>query len=140
MPKIREMIAEATGGLDYTNYLMEVTLYTIEELSEMYEVRDRQGMMGMIPCYFVGDWDAYAKWKIDEILGLGVAKCLVQSTDKSVKICTLDIRYQIPLFTIKSMKRLRFDDFDWFEGFIDFVGVHELDTNDRIALEMGDGV
>lgn len=137
MPTIRDMITDAIiNSNNYSNYIVEVTLYTIEEFSKMYDVKERQGMHGMIPCYFIGDWNAYAKWKIDEILEQGVVRCISEVTDRSIKICTLDGIYQIPNFTIKSMKRLRFDNFDWHEGLIEFVGVDELDTNDRVALEM----
>jgi len=120
---------------DCSLYCRKIIFYSVAELESKFVVKKVMGMHGEIEVYVINGLN-FKKWLMDEIAQLGEAMCLIEESPKGTKICTIDKKYQIRNEMIKEVVQIRFDDFDWFEGYVNFVKVGDLDGNDLAALEM----
>lgn len=119
----------------YENYICEIELFSVEELRQKYEIKEVLGFGCMISTYSINDGN-YRCWQFDEISKLEKINCLIEKGPNGTKITSLDLKYQISEHLIKSIKQLRFDHFDFREGYNNFVGINELDGNDIAAIDM----
>jgi len=115
--------------------LFEFEFFSQDEIESNYKIESRRGIGCFIDVYVIPavgkrPQTNCSRFYADEICALGNAVCLVEVCDDNVKVCTLDLKYQIPEFLIKSFKPVRFDNFEWHEGCAKFVGMNDPDSND----------
>lgn len=133
--KLVDMLVESNINDQFVTSIREIELFSVAEMEAKYEKKLVMGMHCEVLAYIIDD-HRYKAWYVDEICNLGKVKCIIEESPKGIKISTLDLKYQIGFELIKSMKQIRFDHFDWYEGYVDFVGVNELDSNDVAAFEI----
>lgn len=132
---ISELLVNSIENGDYTMHIRAIELYTLEEFQAKYEKKLVMGMQGEIPAYII-EGDQYRAWYIEEMLSKEITKCIIEESPNGIKISTIDLKYQIADYMIKSIKQIRFDHFDWYEGYVNIVGVNDLDGNELASLEI----
>lgn len=136
---IDERILKLLGDSHRDNhdiYVRSIEIHSIEDILKEYKVKDIMGMHGMIPAYVHSDGSRYRKSYWDDIIKLGKVNCVIEESSKGIRISTLDLKYQIPFALVKNISMVRFDDFDYHEGYSSLIGINELDGNDIAANEM----
>ena len=119
--------------------LVELEFFSQEEIEAKYESKVVKGIGCFVAVYVIPEvgnrlQTNYRKDFAEYICERGKSVCLVEVCDGNVRICTLDLN-QIPQFLIKSFTPVRFDNFEWHEGCVKFVGMNDPDSNDNAMGE-----
>ena len=132
--RVFKLLVKSNINGSYNMEVREIEFFSVKDLEEKYEVKTTRGMHCDHLTYTIG-FSNYKKSYWDEIVNLGSAICIIEESEKGFKIVTLDKKYQIDEELVKNIRQVRFDNFDYGEGYINFVGVNELDANDQAGLE-----
>ena len=116
--------------------LVQVELHSIEYIESLYEKGEVTGLGCMVPVYKV-DGHNYRIGHIKEVVNRDSALCIYEKVGNDIRLVILDLKLQVPLFCVKEINRLRFDDFDYHEGYSQYCEFLKIDSNDEAALECG---
>lgn len=111
--------------------LRRVHLYNSDELAEKYTISTVNGHRVYVCVYSNYRIDYYNELYDDR----GII-CLINKSKHGLKIYTLKGAAISPIF-VKSVEQVRLDEFDYHEGYVNYINIHEEDAND-VAARAGD--
>ena len=134
--EVDELINKSYENDGYLMYIREIEFFTLEEMLEKYPIGTVRGISGCdIKVLQLSDWNNCRYSYVEELCKLHKSICIIEESQNKTKICTLDAQHQIPHYFFKAIRQIRFDHFDWHEGYVDFVNVNDLDTNEQCYID-----